>query len=140
MEYNLCFNNQKTNKVILTTLKNLENMFFIEYSDSEESSESDNDYNKKILDINDNINLDKLNKFEFVEVPKNYIKDKFLICHAEFESSDKNIRDMVIKVCYDTYLAFVGVSHKYSESIIKHLQEHSLEEHIHRNIDRAPKI
>ncbi|KAF0545105.1 chaperonin: PROVISIONAL [Gigaspora margarita] len=33
-----------------------------------------------------------------------------------------------IQVCRDTYLALAGVSHKYLKSLVKHLQEHGLEE------------
>ncbi|CAG8475198.1 35724_t:CDS:2 [Gigaspora margarita] len=167
MEYNLCFSDQNTNEVILTALKDLDNTFFIEHSDSEESSVSDND-NNEILDIDYN-NLDRLNKFEFVEVPENYIEDK-VYDDLKF---GKNMRDMVIKgqlmafqknedpkkvsnenkkyvhfrfcynnsiqVCHDTYLALVGVSYKYLDTIKKHLQEHGLGERIYENTGRAPK-
>ncbi|CAG8611398.1 12397_t:CDS:2 [Gigaspora rosea] len=81
MEYNLCFSDEKTNEVILTTLKDLENIFFIEHSDFEENSESDNDNNEEIFNIDDDINFDRLNKFEFVEIPENYIEDKSLVKH-----------------------------------------------------------
>ncbi|KAF0439679.1 chaperonin: PROVISIONAL [Gigaspora margarita] len=174
------YRDEKTNEVILAALKDLENTFFIEHSDSEENSESDNDNNEEILDIDDDINLDRLNKFEFVEIPENYLEDKVyddlkVTVKKFFEKKilDKNMRDMVIKghlmafqksedtkkgstetkkysrfrycynnsiqVCRDTYLALVGVSHKYLESILKHLREHGLEERIHGNTCRAPK-
>ncbi|KAF0386965.1 chaperonin: PROVISIONAL [Gigaspora margarita] len=103
MEYNIYSSDQNTNEVILAALNDLENTFFVEHSDSEESSISDNDNNEEILEINDDISLDRLNKFEFVEVPENYIEDKvyddlkFLARRAEFESLDKNMKDMVIK-------------------------------------------
>ncbi|CAG8587218.1 10677_t:CDS:2, partial [Cetraspora pellucida] len=71
--------------------------------------------------------------------------EKFLARQAEFESLDKNMRDMVIKgqfiafqkICHNTYLALVGISHKYLENLKWHLQEHGLEERIHSNTGRA---
>ncbi|CAG8715161.1 14685_t:CDS:1, partial [Dentiscutata heterogama] len=65
-------NNHEINKVILTALKDLDDTFFVEHSNSEKTnSVLNNDNNKEILDIN----LDRLNKFEFIEVSDNYIKD-----------------------------------------------------------------
>ncbi|CAG8807383.1 23984_t:CDS:2, partial [Cetraspora pellucida] len=63
-----------TNVVILTTLKDLDNAFFVEHLNFKEiNSVSDNDNNEEILD---DINLDKLNKFKFIKVSDNYIKDE----------------------------------------------------------------
>ncbi|CAG8654070.1 16628_t:CDS:1, partial [Dentiscutata heterogama] len=76
IEYNIYSNDQNTNEIISTALNDLENTFFVEHLDSEESSVLDDDNNEEILDIDDDINLDRLNKFEFVEVPENYIEDK----------------------------------------------------------------
>ncbi|CAG8455593.1 9643_t:CDS:2 [Cetraspora pellucida] len=183
MDYNIRSNDHYANDVILTALEDLENMFFVESSDYEESNSiSDNDDNEEVLDISDDINLDRLNEFEFVEASNNYIEDKiynnlkliwFLVCRVGFESLDKTMWDMVIKgqlmafqkedntkktssdnrkyfhlnyyynndiqICYNTYLALAGVSHKYLENIKQHLQDHGLEEHIHSNTGRAPK-
>ncbi|CAG8495527.1 16763_t:CDS:2 [Dentiscutata heterogama] len=81
MEYSIYSNDHDTNQVILTALNDLENTFFVECSDSDEESNptsiSDNsDDNEEILNIDDDINLNRLNKFEFIEVPDNYIEDK----------------------------------------------------------------
>ncbi|KAF0544998.1 hypothetical protein F8M41_002462 [Gigaspora margarita] len=73
IEYNIHSNNHNTNKVILTALNDLENTFFVKCSNFDENnSESDNNNSEEILD-SDNINLNRLNEFEFVEAPDNYI-------------------------------------------------------------------
>ena len=94
--------------------------------------------------------------------------ERFLARRVEFESLDKNMRDMVIKgqlmafqkegknkdkkysrynfrfndnlsICCVTYLALVGVSHKYLDNIKGHLQQCDLEERTHGNVRKTPK-
>lgn len=95
--------------------------------------------------------------------------ERFLARRAEFESLDKTMRNMVIKgqlmafqkdtkdnkdkkysrynfrfndnlsICRPTYLALVGVSHKYLDNIKGHLQQHGLEERTHGNTGKTPK-
>jgi hypothetical protein len=78
MEYGINFNDNDT---VLTALENLDNTFFIEYSNSEDSEDEkesniipNNDDDDGITsDFDNNSNL---NNFEFEEVPDSYIEDK----------------------------------------------------------------
>ncbi|CAB4423736.1 unnamed protein product [Rhizophagus irregularis] len=78
MEYGINFNDNDT---VLTALEDLNNTFFIEYSNSEDSEDEkesniipNNDNDDKITsDFDNNSNL---NNFEFEEVPDSYIEDK----------------------------------------------------------------
>ncbi|EXX63418.1 uncharacterized protein OCT59_026304 [Rhizophagus irregularis] len=99
--------------------------------------------------------------------------ERFLKRRAEFESLDKNIKNMVVKgqlmifkknentrkvnesnrkyvhfnycfnnnlpICCTTYKNLIGASYKYLDTIIQHLREHGIEEHIYGNTGRAPK-
>ncbi|RIB25065.1 hypothetical protein C2G38_2166867 [Gigaspora rosea] len=132
MEYNIRSNDDSVNEVILSALKDLEDTFFADYSDSE-GEESNSVLDDESISDDDfpDIPLNKLNEFNFVDVPDNYIEDKiyddlklkikkffdkgqcscrskqscfekigyekFLARRAEFESLEKNMRDMVIK-------------------------------------------
>src|SRR5579859_7837058 len=44
-----------------------------------------------------------------------------------------------LSICRPTYLALVGVSHKYLDNIKGHLQQHGLEERTHGNTSKTPK-
>ncbi|RGB23822.1 hypothetical protein C1646_773957 [Rhizophagus diaphanus] len=55
--------------------------------------------------------------------------ERFLTRQTEFESLNKNMRDM----------ALVGVGHTYLDNIIKHLREYGLEERIHGNTGNVLK-
>ncbi|CAG8497290.1 9232_t:CDS:2, partial [Scutellospora calospora] len=186
MEYNIRSNDDSINEVILSELKNLDDTFFANYSDSE-GEESNSVLDDESISDDDfpDIPLNKLNEFNFVDVPDNYIEDKiyddlklkikkffdkgqcscrskqscfekigykkFLARRAEFESLEKNMRDMVIK---GQLLAFqrnenmdkvtnddrknLRFSYCYNHDV-PHLQEHGLEERIHGNTSRAPK-
>ncbi|CAG8852436.1 18342_t:CDS:2, partial [Gigaspora margarita] len=112
MEYNIHSNNDSINEDILSVLKDLDDTFFVDYSDSE-----DEEFNTVLDDelISDNdipdIPLNKLNEFNFCSCrSKQSCFEKigykrFLACRAEFESLEKNIRNMVIK---GQLLAFQG--------------------------------
>src|SRR3984957_20415096 len=83
MKFGINFNNDDANKTILVALEELENTYFIENSNSEsEKYSTDNDkntFNNEIASINksfENINVNKLDNFEFMENPNNYIDDK----------------------------------------------------------------
>ncbi|CAG8578061.1 5101_t:CDS:1 [Scutellospora calospora] len=77
MEYNICSNDSNLNKIIIDTLKNLDNTFFVECLDSESDEEPN-----ILLDIesisnnNDEIPISILNEFSFVDILDNYIEDK----------------------------------------------------------------
>ncbi|GES94708.1 hypothetical protein GLOIN_2v466922 [Rhizophagus clarus] len=77
MEYGINFNDDDT---IITALENLDNTFFIKYSNSDDS-EDKKESNIIPNNVDDEITLDfdnnsNLNDFEFEEVPDNYIEDK----------------------------------------------------------------
>ncbi|KAF0554854.1 chaperonin: PROVISIONAL [Gigaspora margarita] len=97
MEYNIRSNDDDANEIILTSLKDLDTIFFVEHSDSENEEDDENlsdeelddkelddeefdneKLNDELPDIeDDDFNLDKLNKLvEFVDIPDNYIEDK----------------------------------------------------------------
>ncbi|EXX69029.1 uncharacterized protein OCT59_019718 [Rhizophagus irregularis] len=91
--------------------------------------------------------------------------EQFLAHRLEFESLDKNIRDVVVKgqlmtfqntnnrkncrfkycfnnslpICRITYENLVGIGHTHLDNLIKHFREYGLEERIHGNTGRGPK-
>ena len=75
MEYGIYSNNNDENKAILDALEDLNKLFFVEDSNSEDEQESDfaSDEDEEISKVNDNIRLDR---FEFVETPNSYIEDE----------------------------------------------------------------
>ncbi|CAG8534288.1 18107_t:CDS:2 [Gigaspora rosea] len=77
MEYNIRSNDDSVNEVILSALKDLEDTFFADYSDSE-GEESNSVLDDESISDDDfpDIPLNKLNEFNFVDVPDNYIEDK----------------------------------------------------------------
>ncbi|CAG8560675.1 12552_t:CDS:2 [Dentiscutata heterogama] len=98
LESNIHSNDNDINDIILISLKDLDNIFFVEHSDSEnekdneklddeelsdeelEDEELDNEkLNDELPNIGDNLNLNKLNESEFVDIPDNYIEDKYII-------------------------------------------------------------
>ncbi|PKK60271.1 hypothetical protein RhiirC2_793572 [Rhizophagus irregularis] len=111
MEYGINFNDNDT---VLTALEDLDNTFFIEYSNSEDSEDkkesniilNNNNDDEITSDFDNNSNL---NNLEFEEIPDSYIEDKiydnlklkvkefFKKGKSEFESLDKNMRNMVVK-------------------------------------------
>ncbi|CAG8493073.1 14553_t:CDS:1, partial [Dentiscutata heterogama] len=68
MEYNIRSNDNNTNEAIITTLEDLDNIFYIEYLDSESDEESNflSDI-EPISNIDDDIPLSLLNEFDFVD-------------------------------------------------------------------------
>ncbi|CAG8819458.1 43357_t:CDS:2 [Gigaspora margarita] len=74
MEYNIRSNDDSVNQVILAALEDLDNTFFVEYSDSEDK-EFDSVSDSESISDND-IPSSKLNEFNFVDVSENYIEDK----------------------------------------------------------------
>ncbi|RIB21013.1 hypothetical protein C2G38_2177811 [Gigaspora rosea] len=108
MGYNIRSHDDSINEVILSVLKELDDTFFADYSGSKgEVSNSVLDDESISDDDFPDIPLNKLNEFNFVDVPDNYIEDKIyddlklkvkkFFDKAEFESLEKNMRDMVIK-------------------------------------------
>ncbi|GES76447.1 hypothetical protein GLOIN_2v1838883 [Rhizophagus clarus] len=115
MEYGIYFNNNSANENILAAITELENIFFIKNSSSDnKKSTSDNEEvevssnnSNDIENLEENFKKMRLNNFEFTENNDNYIKDKvyddkigyeqFLTHWLEFECLDKNMRDMAIK-------------------------------------------
>ncbi|CAG8619725.1 7942_t:CDS:1, partial [Scutellospora calospora] len=77
IEYNIHSNDNNTNKVIVAALEDLDNTFYSEYLDSKSDEESNSlSDNEPLSDINNNIPLNNLNEFDFVDLPDNYIEDK----------------------------------------------------------------
>ena len=80
MKYSIYFSNNNANETILTALKELNNTFFIENSNSESKKSILNNYtsdsNNNIKNLETNFNKIYLNNFEFVKNPDNYIEDK----------------------------------------------------------------
>ncbi|CAG8467770.1 hypothetical protein C2G38_2149154 [Gigaspora rosea] len=74
MEYNICSNDDTINKDILAALKDLDNTFFVDYLDSEDEESNSVLDNESISD--EDIPLNKLNEFSFVDIPDNFIEDK----------------------------------------------------------------
>lgn len=75
MEYGIYSNDNDANKAILDALENLNKLFFVKDSNSEDEQEPDfaPDEVEEISDFNDNI---RLNSFEFIETPDSYIEDE----------------------------------------------------------------
>ncbi|CAG8568639.1 5045_t:CDS:1, partial [Dentiscutata heterogama] len=48
MKYNICSNNNDVNDIILTSLKDLDNIFFVEHSDSENEKDIEKLDNKEL--------------------------------------------------------------------------------------------
>ncbi|CAG8600851.1 9472_t:CDS:2 [Gigaspora margarita] len=135
------------------------------HDDNSEGEESNSVLDDESISDDDfsDIPLNKLNEFNFVDVPDNYIEDKiyddlklkikkfFDKAFQRNENTDKVTNDDKknlhfsycynhdIPVCLDTYLNLVGVGRTYLKNIKQHLQEHGLEERIHGNTSRAPK-
>ncbi|CAG8763562.1 2643_t:CDS:1, partial [Cetraspora pellucida] len=77
IEYNIYSHDDSINEVILSALKELDDTYFTDYSDSKDEKSNTVLNNKLILDVNfSDIPLNKLNEFNFVDVPDNYIEDK----------------------------------------------------------------
>ncbi|KAF0440391.1 chaperonin: PROVISIONAL [Gigaspora margarita] len=75
MEYNIQSNDDNVNKVILAALKDSDNTFFVEYSDSK-NKEFDSVLDHESISDNDDIPSNKLHEFNFIDVSDNYIEDK----------------------------------------------------------------
>ena len=76
MEYGIYSNDDDANKAVLDALEDLNGLFFIENSSSEDEQEPDfasADEDEEISDFNNNI---RLNRFKFVETPDSYIEDE----------------------------------------------------------------
>src|SRR5687768_10537229 len=75
MEYGIYSNDDNANKAILDALEDLNKLFFVEDSNSEDEQASNfvSDEIDEISDFNDNIHL---NGFEFVETSDSYIEDE----------------------------------------------------------------
>ncbi|CAG8442944.1 3263_t:CDS:2 [Scutellospora calospora] len=102
MEYNIYSNDNSANEAILAMLNELNNIFFIEYLDSESEDKFDSIPDDESVS-DDDIPLNKLNEFNFYIYHSKQscfgqiCYERFLACRTEFESLNKNIRDMVIK-------------------------------------------
>lgn len=76
MEYGIYSNDDNINKAISEALEGLNNLFFIEDSNSEDEQESNLiSIEDEIPEFDDNIHLNK-NKFEFIETPNSFIEDE----------------------------------------------------------------
>ncbi|PKY39571.1 hypothetical protein RhiirA4_415139 [Rhizophagus irregularis] len=130
MEYGIYSNDNDANKAILDVLEDLNKLFFVEDSNSENEQEPDfaPDEDEEIVDFNDNI---RLNRFEFVETPDSYIEDEVydnlkLEIKNFFEKGKCSCRSKqpcFEKIGYERFLArrseFEGIDKKMRDMVVK---------------------
>ncbi|CAG8761836.1 16533_t:CDS:2, partial [Cetraspora pellucida] len=117
MEYNIHSNDNEVNESILTSLKDLDNIFFVDNSDSESEKDDEKLAEElgEFVDISDDYIEDKIYDELKIEIKEFFLKqkcscrstkkpcfeqigyDRFLKRRVEFESLDKKMRDIVIK-------------------------------------------
>ncbi|RIA79243.1 hypothetical protein C1645_841180 [Glomus cerebriforme] len=83
MKYGIYSNDNNKNKTILNALEDLNKLFFVEDSNSENEQEINfaPDEVEEISEVNNNIHLDR---FEFIKTPDNYIKNETTIPSKDY--------------------------------------------------------
>jgi hypothetical protein len=130
MEYGIYSNDDDVNKAILDALEDLNKLFFVEDSNSEDEQASNfaPDEVEEIPDFNDNINL---NRFEFVETPDSYIEDevydvlklKIKKFFEEGKCSCRSKQSCFVQIGYERFLTrraeFESLDKKMRDMVIK---------------------